>query len=100
MVDALDAFPLEICASLDRDLDGMPDEFMIPNCPTSLVLDHDDDNDGVSDMDDVDPLDDKVGADSDGDGKPDWVLPGANSAYVEDTDDDNDGIPDSDDAFH
>ena len=99
VVDALDAFPLEICASLDRDLDGMPDEFTIPNCPTSLVLDHDDDNDGVPDMDDIDPLDDKVGADSDGDGKPDWVLPGANSAYVEDTDDDNDGIPDSDDAF-
>ena len=36
VVDALDAFPLEICASLDRDLDGMPDEFTIPNCPTSL----------------------------------------------------------------
>ena len=58
--DALDAFPLEICASLDRDMDGMPDEFTIPNCPTSLVVDHDDDGDGVPDLD-VEPLDDKVG---------------------------------------
>ena len=32
----------------------------------------------------MEPLDDKVGGDSDGDGKPDWVLIGANSAYVED----------------
>ena len=97
--DALDAFPLEICASLDRDLDGKPDQFTIPNCPTSLVLDYDDDNDGVSDLDDLAPLDDKVGGDSDGDGKPDWILSGAPSTYTEDTDDDNDGIPDIDDAF-
>ena len=30
--------PTGICASLDRDMDGMPDEFTIPNCPISLLI--------------------------------------------------------------
>jgi len=97
--DVLDAFPLEICASSDRDMDGMPDQLTVPGCPTSLLVDSDDDNDGVLDADDVDPLDSDVGGDSDGDGKPDWVTGDATSRYDQDSDDDNDGVLDVDDAF-
>lgn len=97
--DVIDAFPLEICASSDRDMDGMPDQFTVPGCPTSLLADPDDDNDGVLDADDIDPLDSNVGGDSDGDGKPDWVIGDATSRYDQDQDDDNDGVMDVDDAF-
>ena len=99
VLDILDAFPLEICASLDRDLDGMPNQLTVPGCPTSLLVDPDDDNDGVLDADDVDPLDSDVGGDSDGDGMPDWVIGDAVTRYDQDSDDDNDGVMDVDDAF-
>jgi hypothetical protein len=44
-------------------------------------------------------LDSNVGGDSDGDGKPDWVIGDATSRYDQDQDDDNDGVMDADDAF-
>ncbi len=56
--DLLDAFPLDPAASVDTDGDGMPDEFNAGATPeqiaaSPLVLDLDDDNDGVSDADEL-----------------------------------------------
>jgi len=62
----------------DFDGDMIPDE-----------IDADDDNDGVEDRYDFDPLDSNVSFDSDGDNIPDSL----------DTDDDNDGVNDTVDLF-
>ena len=62
----------------DFDGDLVPDD-----------IDLDDDNDGVEDRFDFDPLDPNVSVDSDGDNIPDSL----------DTDDDNDGFEDSEDLF-
>ena len=62
----------------DFDGDLVPDD-----------IDTDDDNDGVEDRYDFDPLDPNVSVDSDGDNIPDSI----------DTDDDNDGFEDSEDLF-
>ena len=62
----------------DFDGDQIPDD-----------LDPDDDNDGVEDRDDFDPLDPNVSIDSDGDNIPDSL----------DSDDDNDGFDDIEDLF-
>ena len=62
----------------DFDGDG------VSNC-----IDTDDDNDGVSDSDDLFPLDDTESRDHDNDGRGDNA----------DTDDDNDGVDDIDDLF-
>ena len=62
----------------DFDGDLVPDD-----------IDTDDDNDGVDDRYDFDPLDPNVSVDSDGDNIPDSI----------DTDDDNDGFEDSEDLF-
>ena len=60
------------------------DEDMVPD-----VIDNDDDNDGVPDTEDFDPLDPSVSIDSDLDSIPDSIDP----------DDDNDGVNDTDDLF-
>ena len=59
--DSLDAFPLDPAASVDTDGDGMPDDWndgasaiVIGESP--LTVDDDDDNDGIPDVDDRDPL--------------------------------------------
>ena len=78
--------------------------------PISQVLnnsDPDDDNDGVYDEFDIDPMDPCVSLDTDGDGEPDWVMTGLfdmsgtgdeqfivdcdASMWYEDWDDDGDG---------
>ena len=48
--DERDAFPLDACASVDTDEDGMPDTIDCPNgVTTTLFEDQDDDGDGVPD---------------------------------------------------
>ena len=90
-----DAFPDDPAAALDSDQDGRPDRWNLGrngNDSTSepkLVLDNDDDNDGVLDAVDQMPLDSSESLDFDGDGIGDTA----------DTDDDEDGVSDDDDAF-
>ena len=99
VVDAEDAFVSNAAASLDTDLDGLPDFFndacdetCIAN--SGLELDLDDDNDGISDTDEIaagtDPLNStSLTLDTDGD----FI------SNATDTDDDNDGITDAEDAY-
>ncbi|MDC2963618.1 thrombospondin type 3 repeat-containing protein [Gammaproteobacteria bacterium] len=67
-----DAFPLDPAASRDTDRDGKPDDWNSgkteKDSTMSLLLDNDDDNDGVIDTEDVFPLDSTESADSDADG--------------------------------
>tara|TARA_B110000438_G_scaffold302206_1_gene359212 strand:- start:4199 stop:8878 length:4680 start_codon:yes stop_codon:yes gene_type:complete len=58
--DDIDAFPHDACAHHDTDVDGLPDSIR-SNCQTNLIEDDDDDGDGVSDSEDLDPLDPGVG---------------------------------------
>jgi len=51
-LDAQDAFPLDACAHMDTDGDGMPDE-ILSSCQSPLVQDDDDDGDGWSDADEA-----------------------------------------------
>ena len=92
-----DAFPLDACASLDTDHDGMPDT-VVAGCQTDLTADPDDDNDGVNDIapDGIIQLDacprgetgwtSNASTDYDGDG--------CRDDSIEDPDDDNDGVND------
>ena len=94
VLNEADAFSWDAAASVDTDGDGQPDDW---NAGASqeqinasfLVLDADDDNDGVPDSNDAFPLDAGESADTDGDGI-------GNNA---DTDDDGDGVADSVDAL-
>ena len=107
----IDAFPANAMASIDTDNDGKPDNFLIESCylladsnlPINchLILDKDDDNDGVVDTLDAFPLLNAASIDRDLDGYPDsWnidcnVTCKKNSgliidAYLDDLD--NDGI--------
>ncbi|MDC0068277.1 thrombospondin type 3 repeat-containing protein, partial [Gammaproteobacteria bacterium] len=96
----LDALPLDPAASKDTDGDGKPDEWNPGKSAADstsnpkLVLDNDDDNDGVDDIDDAFPLDASESADSDGDGLGDNFDP-----YPLSTDGDGDGVTDDIDAF-
>ena len=56
----LDAFPEDPAASVDTDLDGMPDDWNEDASETDignseLIIDEDDDNDGIPDVDDPNP---------------------------------------------
>ena len=99
VLDVDDAFSTNAVASVDTDLDGLPDSFH-EGCDdaciasSGLTLDLDDDNDGYSDIDELanetDNLSgDSIPSDNDGDFISDLL----------DTDDDNDGVLDVDDAF-
>ena len=64
--DDRDIYPNDPCAHSDFDMDGLPNS-LIPNCETELIEDDDDDNDGVLDNVDPNPLDPAVsGLDGDG----------------------------------
>jgi len=99
VLDVDDAFSTNASASVDTDLDGLPDSFhegCDDACITGsgLTLDLDDDNDGYSDEDELANETDSLSADSlptDTDG--DFV------SDLLDTDDDNDLVLDVDDAF-
>lgn len=109
ILDVDDAFALDPAASVDSDGDGRPDHWN-DGCDitclnqTNLVLDLDDDNDGVLDVDDLYPLDAAIAFDNDNDGLPDDWSPNcdlscqSNSGYVLDeypNDSDNDGLENS-----
>lgn len=92
--DESDAFIDNYAASIDSDDDGLPDSFN-PQCDaqcqqeSGLVLDEDNDNDGVPDYQDVFPFDDTESSDLDGDGIGDNA----------DTDIDGDGYENWEDDF-
>ena len=92
-LDGDDDFPVDQCAHLDSDGDGMPNT-LLSNCLTSLVEDIDDDNDNWWDVNETacqtNPLSSSsVPVDTDGD----WVC------NLVDTDDDNDGWSDVDETM-
>ncbi|HSC75220.1 MAG TPA: thrombospondin type 3 repeat-containing protein [Pseudomonadales bacterium] len=98
VIDTNDKFPANAAAAVDTDLDGMPDAWIQPNpfsCAADavtcngLVLDTDDDADGVEDAVDNCVLTSNTDQlDTDGDGQ-------GNAC---DSDDDNDGVADGSDA--
>ena len=102
VADVDDAFDLDAAASVDTDGDGMPDDWNANATQeqiavSALMLDADDDNDGIADAQDAYPLI-SIGQllDTDGDGAPDTC----DSACIdlgmqEDLDDDNDGVSDT-----
>jgi len=103
--DAQDDFPLEVAAARDTDGDGKPDDWTAASTieeqdASGLVIDNDDDNDGVVDTEDDFPLEVAASVDTDGDGRPDDWNVGSTSAQqaasglVVDTDDDGDGVSD------
>ena len=90
-----DALPDDPAAALDNESDGRPDRWNLgrngadSTSSPDLVLDDDDDNDGVLDAVDQMPFDASESLDFDGDGIGDKA----------DDDDDDDGVSDADDAF-
>ncbi|MDC0464945.1 leucine-rich repeat domain-containing protein, partial [Pseudomonadales bacterium] len=72
VVDSRDAFPNDLAAAIDNDLDGLPDAWNegndVGDSTTGLTEDTDDDNDGVEDALDALPNDPNEQADEDGDG--------------------------------
>jgi len=99
--DEDDAFDFDECADTDTDHDGFPDSIdtglldssnntvCLPETPSNLTVDDDDDNDGHLDQYEIDCGSNPIAAedmpqDSDSDGECDEL----------DTDDDNDGHPD------
>ncbi|MCB1773273.1 MAG: thrombospondin type 3 repeat-containing protein, partial [Gammaproteobacteria bacterium] len=61
VTDAVDAFPGDAAASVDTDGDGQPDDYNPGATPEQresslLIVDVDDDGDGVNDVDDNCPL--------------------------------------------
>ena len=51
-IDAIDAFPFDLCAHKDTDSDGEPDE-IVENCDTILILDEDADGNGIIDVNEI-----------------------------------------------
>ena len=127
--DGDDAFPKDWAASTDTDGDGDPDNWVdgksSTDSTTNLIEDLDDDNDGVSDVDelasgtdpldsdsdddgindleDAFPIDPAAAVDTDGDGNPDAWLEGltvadSTTGLTEDLDDDDDGLSDVDEV--
>ncbi|MDP7203619.1 MAG: hypothetical protein QGF72_05760, partial [Candidatus Poseidoniaceae archaeon] len=87
-IDADDDFPLDECADIDTDGDGMPND-IVNSCSTTLIEDLDDDDDNWNDTDEVacatNPLlDTDTPSDYDSDLTCDYL----------DTDDDNDTFSD------
>ncbi|MCH1553008.1 MAG: hypothetical protein L7S45_00275, partial [Luminiphilus sp.] len=110
VADSEDAFPTIPAASVDTDMDGMPDDWNIDASSqdildSGLTLDEDDDNDGVFDYNDAFPTDPAASRDNDHDGMPDDWNEGATEQQIADStlliddDDDNDGIPDATDPY-
>ena len=124
--DSMDNFPFDSSASVDTDGDGKPDDWnegktaADSTSEPDLVLDEDDDNDGIKDRLDefplvasTDPLDRLIdpNGDYDGDGVPNAFdhFPQDPSESMDldfdglgnnaDDDDDGDGVLDEDDAF-
>jgi len=116
-----DDFPLDPAAHLDTDGDGMPDTLNgTSTSEPALIEDLDDDNDGLSDLDEIANGTDSLKQDSDGDGYCDghvsitnvcdatdafpidateWVdTDGDGTGNNADTDDDNDGLDDATEA--
>jgi hypothetical protein len=107
--DLNDAFPLDVAASMDTDVDGLPDDWntgcdVTCQNASDLTLDNDDDGDSVNDTNDAFPLNAAASVDTDGDGLPDdWntdcdqACQGASGLTLDD-DDDNDGVADGGDT--
>ena len=55
VLDGLDAFPLDACASVDADNDDLPDS-LVADCTTTLTDDADDDNNGLIEIRTLDEL--------------------------------------------
>jgi len=77
----IDAFPNDPVAVVDTDGDGLPDYFILSGgitAPSALSEDFDDDDDGISDVDEIIAGTNPQDADSDGDTIPDALdlLPG------------------------
>ncbi|MCK7598025.1 hypothetical protein M0G74_12150 [Microbulbifer sp. CAU 1566] len=113
VINAQDAFPLDAAASVDTDGDGQPDSWN-DDCDSAcqsasgLILDDDNDNDGVTNAQDAFPLDAAASVDADNDGLPDAWLDTCDSACQSasgltlDTslnDTDNDGVANNEDAY-
>ena len=87
--NSVDAWPDDECVSLDYDGDNLSDSIIF-GCTTTVGVDDDDDNDGISDVNDFCPKGDL------------WWISGAVTDYdgdgcrdsAEDTDDDADGVQD------
>ena len=95
--DASDNYPLEAAVSLDTDGDGLPDDWNT-GCDqackdaSGLTLDNDDDNDGVADGEDTDPLDPNACQDLDGDSADDCSVGTDGFGSLNDFDPSNDGL--------
>ena len=118
-IDDIDAFPDDPAASVDTDGDGKPDDWNEGKSAAdstsnpALVLDDDDDNDGVKDINDDYPLDPtRTIFDIDSDGVRDALdncpnianadqldLDGDGDGDVCDTNRDGDSCPDAEDAY-
>ena len=119
VADSADAFPNDPAASVDTDGDGKPDDWnegksaADSTSDPALVLDDDDDNDGVKDINDDYPLDPaRTIFDIDSDGVRDALdncpnianadqldLDGDGDGDVCDTNRDGDSCPDAEDAY-
>ncbi|MDB2376865.1 putative Ig domain-containing protein, partial [Luminiphilus sp.] len=95
--DGADDFPLNASASVDTDGDGLPDDWNTAcdqacQDASDLSLDGDDDNDGVADGEDTDPLDPNACQDLDGDSADDCSVGTDGFGPLEDFDPSNDGL--------